>query len=163
MLISIGVLTLASLTPFNLPSNDAADTGDRVIVQAIVFVAGMALIGSLSFYRSRHMMKLMRTSPWVRRHFHVNIRGFGGGRPALVLLENAAAPEAVFVVSALVWRVGELEEHDGKEILVAGNPSKVVVLRLPDSDSLFLARRPIIGWWRNRLRVAVMTKRSSLG
>ncbi len=156
-------LALVALSPLSLPASDATGAGDRVVSYAFSFVVVMAVGGSLSLYRSRRMARLMRTSPWVSRPYRVSVDSFGNRRTAVVLVANGSAPEAVLVVSAFVWRVGELEEYDGKEILVAGDPSKVVVLRLPDSDSLFLARRPIIGWWRNRLRTAAMTKRSSRG
>jgi hypothetical protein len=83
----------------------------------------------------------------------------GNHRPSLVLLAEEGHPEAVLLVSALRCRVGELEEHNGGEILVAGNPLERVILRLPESEVLLVARRPRIPWWREKMRAWAMDER----
>lgn len=163
IVVSLGVLTLVALTPLSFPAGDATSAGDRAVAYVLGFVAVTTLAGLLSWHRAGRMTRLLRTNPWVSRRFCVSLDPLGNRRPALVLLEDAGTCEAVLVVSALRWRVGELRKRDGDEILAAGNPSKVVVLKLPDSDALFLARRPVVTWWRNKMRAAVMRDDASSG
>lgn len=142
----------AALTPLKLPRAGSTGVGDRAIVYVVAFVLVVVIAGLLSWRRASRIEGILHAAPWIERRYRVSVDPLGNRRPALVLLGGEASPEAVLVVSALRWRVGILQDRNGGEILVAGDPSRRVVLRLPDSDLLFFARRPLMRWWRRKMR-----------
>jgi hypothetical protein len=150
----VGTLFLA----LRLPSSEGGGADDRVATYAVAFVAVVGLAGVLALRRSSRIEAVLTSRPWVKRRYRISIDPHGNRRPSLVLLSDEVADEAVFLVSAMRWRVGELGEHDGEVLLTAGDPEKWLVVKPVESDSLFVARRPRMRWWRNRMRSAAMTR-----
>ena len=146
---------IVAATPLTYPAADSYDL-DRVVGSVHGALVALGLIGLLSLARSFRIQALLSTSPWTERRYRAYVDPWGLDRPSLVLLPDRVHPEAVLVVSALRWRVGRLEENSGGEIFVAGDPFKRVVLRLPESEGLLVARRPWMDWSRNRMRTLTL-------
>lgn len=146
---------IVAATPLTYPAADSYDL-DRVVGYVHGALVALGLIGLLSLARSFRIQALLSTSPWTERRYRAYVDPWGLDRPSLVLLPDRVHAEAVLVVSALRWRVGRLEENSGGEILVAGDPFKRVVLRLPESEGLLVARRPWMDWSRNRMRTLTL-------
>lgn len=146
---------IVAATPLTYPAADSYDL-DRVVGYVHGALVALGLIGLLSLARSIRIQAVLSTSPWAKRRYRVYVDPMGNHRPSLVLLPDADHAEAVLLVSALRWRVGELQENSGGDILVAGNPFKRVVLQLPGSDVLLVARRPWMDWSRNRMRTLTL-------
>jgi hypothetical protein len=153
------ITAVFATTPLTFPAAESLDITDRVITYLVGGIGAAGLIGLLSLGRSIRIEALLSTSPWRKRRYRVYVDRMGNHRPSLVLLAEEGRPEAVLLVSALRWRVGEMEERNGGDILVAGNPLERVILRLPKSEVLLVARRPRIPWWREKMRTWAMDER----
>jgi hypothetical protein len=127
------IIAVFVAAPVTFPAAESLDIADRVITYLVRGIGAAGLIGLVSLGRATRIEALLSTTSWTERRDRVYVDPMGNHRPSVVLLAEEGHPEAVLLVSALRWRVGELEEHNGGEILVAGNPLERVILRLPET------------------------------
>jgi hypothetical protein len=95
--------------------------------------------------------RLAARTGWRKRKAAFNVVGAGNGQPALLLVGEGDDPEAVLGVATTVNRWGALNGIDW--LWVAGNPlSRFAAVATPDGRRVIVVKRPILPWWRERLR-----------
>jgi hypothetical protein len=116
-----------------------------------VFGAMGFVFGAVGLVRVARVRRLASSSGWRKRKAMFNVVGGGNGHPALLLTGEGDEAEAILAVATTVFRWGAL---DGVEWLwVTGNPlSRFAAVATPDGSHVVVVKRPILPWWRNRLR-----------
>jgi hypothetical protein len=108
-------------------------------------------LGAVGLVRTVRVQRLVARSGWRQRRARFRVVGGGNGQPGLVLLPGGDEPEAVLSVSTTVFRWGALEGHDS--LWLTGDPlSRFAAVATPSRDVVIVVKRPILGWWRRRVR-----------
>jgi hypothetical protein len=118
-----------------------------------VAVFGMVALtfGVVGLVRVARVYRLASRSGWRPRKAAFNVVGGGNGQPALVLMADGGEPEAVLAVATTVFRWGAL--HGAESLWVTGNPlSRFAAVATPDGAHVVVVKRPLLPWWRARLR-----------
>ena len=119
---------------------------------AVSVLGAMAFVlGSVGWIRAARVGRMALKHGWRKRRAVFRVVGGGNGQPALRLTDDGVEPEAVLGVSTTVFRWRAL---NGAEWLwVTGDPlSRFAAVATPDGAHVIVVKRPILAWWRERLR-----------
>ena len=109
------------------------------------------VVGVVGLVRVARIRRLSTSAGWRRRSAMFKVVGGGNGQPALILTGDGVEPEAVLGVATTVLRWNALGGTDW--LWVTGNPlSRFAAVATPDGAHVIVVKRPILRWWRNRLR-----------
>jgi hypothetical protein len=124
---------------------------------AVVVSGVMAMgVGVVGVIRTIRIRRLSERQGWRRREARFRVVGGGNGQPALVLLPSPAEGEAVLSVSTTVFRWGALDGSD--TVWLTGDPqTRFAAVGTADFGAIIVVKRPIVKWWRSRLRRIAMS------
>lgn len=123
-----------------------------VVAGAATVWGAMGLVfGIVGLVRVARIRRLSSSAGWRKRSALFDVIGGGNGQPALMLTADGVEAEAVLGIATTVFRWNALRGTDW--LWVTGNPlSRFAAVATPDGAHVIVVKRPIVRWWRKRLR-----------